>query len=182
MQIQVDTSKCIFDWHFMNVYHRNCLSEIACRGSFHSIPTIFCFSFLFFPRHLTKTTWFWRRETNTSIHISLQRLTLIPILQISIIMMNTNGLVYFLASCNSPVPKACATWLLMWLRLQRWSSETFQARSKPSMSHCCQMPKTTVCDMLFSLRSERLAFGVGRRCSPLVLLNRSQGTCRFAVS
>lgn len=139
----------------------------------------YLFLFSFFPRHLTKTTWFWRRETSTSIHILQQRLILIPILQISIIMMSTNGLVYFLASCNSPVPKACATWLLMWLRLQRWSSKTFQARSKPSMSHCCQKPQTPVCDMTFSLQSARLAFSVGCSYSPSVSLDHSWGLHRF---
>lgn len=173
MQMQVFVNMQVFlnvfltDLLYTDICHKNCLGERALSGCLSSVLPIFLSLFFFSPpRHLTKITWFWRRETNTSIHILLQRLILIPILQISIIMMSTNGLVYFLASCNSPVPKACATWLLMWLRLQRWSSETFQARSKPSMSHCCQKPKTPVCDMMFSLQSARLASVLGAAVAP----------------
>lgn len=177
-----------FSMHFWLTYStqiiatKNCLGKRALSGYLSSVLPMFLSLpfFFYFPRHLTKTTWFWRRETNTSIRILLQRLILIPILQISIIMMSTNGLEYFLASCNSPVPKACATWLLMWLRLQRWSSETFQAQSKPSMSHCCPKPQTPLCDMTFSLPSARLAFSVGGSCSPSVSVDHSWGLHRFA--
>lgn len=169
--------------HFWLTYYTQIFAtKIALVKDLSSVLPVFLslFFFFFFPRHLTKTTWFWRRETNTSIHILLQRLILIRILQISIITMSTNGLVYFLAFCNSPVPMACATWLLMWLRLQRWSSETFQARSKPSMSHCCQKPKPPACDMMFSLQSARLAKVVGCSYSPSVSLDHSWGLHRFS--
>lgn len=147
-----------------------------------SLPLSSLFYFLLLPRHLTKTTWFWRRETNTSIHISLPRLIPIPISQTSTTTMSTNWLLHLLASCTSPVPKACTAWLLMCLRLRRWSSETFQAQSKPSMSHCCQKLQTPVCDMMFSLQSARLAFGVQCSYSPLVLLDHSWGLNCFTSS
>lgn len=187
MQLQVFANLQVFlnallnDCLYADICHKNCLGETALSGYVSSVLPVFLYLSLFVSlRHLTKTTWFWRRETSISIHILLQRLILIPILQISIIMMSTNGLLYFLASCNSPVPKACATWLLMWLRLQRWSSETFQAPSKSSMSYCCQKPKTLVCDMMFSLQSARLALSIRCSYSPLVLLDHSWRLHRFS--
>lgn len=187
MQLQVFVNLQVFlnallnDCLYADICHKNYLGETALSGYVSSVLPVFLYLSLFVSlRHLTKTTWFWRRETSISIHILLQRLILIPILQISIIMMSTNGLLYFLASCNSPVPKACATWLLMWLRLQRWSSETFQAPSKSSMSYCCQKPKTLVCDMMFSLQSARLALSIRCSYSPMVLLDHSWRLHRFS--